>query len=74
MSKKVPELPIESKMMLSVEEAAALLNVGRDRMFRLLLDINKVTKRPAVHSVKVGHKRLIPRPALLKFIDDVMAA
>lgn len=61
-------------MMLDVEEAAALLGVGRDRMFRLLLDIDKTTKRPAIHSVKVGHRRKIPRPALDKYIEMVMAA
>lgn len=74
MSKKIPELPIEAKMLLSVEEACALLGVGRDRLYRLVLDIDPKTKRPAIHSVKVGHRRLVPRPALEKFIDELMAA
>jgi predicted DNA-binding transcriptional regulator AlpA len=74
MSKRRVAIPAQDKLLLSVDEAAALLGVGRDRIYKLIMDICRDTKRPALYSVKVGARRLIPRQALDRYIDSLMAA
>lgn len=49
----VPNLPIASKVLLTVEEAAARLNLGRTSMFALI-------KNGHIASVRIGRARRIP--------------
>lgn len=49
----VPNLPIASKVLLTVEEAAARLNLGRTSMFMLI-------KNGHIASVRIGRARRIP--------------
>jgi transposase len=58
----------------SVSEAAALLGIGRDKMYKLILQPERDTKKPAVYSVKMGRYRKIPAKALAQFIDRLMDA
>jgi excisionase family DNA binding protein len=58
----------------NVNEAAALLGIGRDKMYKLILQPERDTKKPAIHSVKMGRHRKIPAKALEKYIDRLMEA
>ena len=49
-------------LLLSVEEAAAQLSIGRSRMFDLI-------RRGEVLSVKVGGSRRIPYDSLRAYVD-----
>ena len=51
------------KLLLTVEEAAQALNLGRTRMYALL-------QRRSVASVKIGRTRLVPVSALHVFIEQ----
>ena len=53
-------------LLLSVEEAAALLHIGRTRMYELIAAGD-------VTSVKLGGKRLVPRDELEKFVRQLAA-
>lgn len=52
----------ESKLAVSVDEAAALIGVGRDIMFRL-------TASGEVKSFKIGARRLVSVKALHDFVE-----
>ena len=54
----------ESKLLLTVEEAADQLGVGRTVMYRLL-------SSGAVKSVTLGRLRRIPRECLSDFVADL---
>jgi excisionase family DNA binding protein len=49
------------KKLLSIDEAAATLNIGRTLLYSLLL-------RGDIQSVKIGNRRLIPASALDSYI------
>lgn len=49
----IPNLPVATKVLLTVEEAAARLNLGRTSMFTLI-------KHGHIASVRIGRARRIP--------------
>jgi excisionase family DNA binding protein len=53
------------KVLLTVEEAAAAMSIGRTRMFELVL-------RRQIASIKVGRLRLVPVSALHEFVASRM--
>ena len=53
-------------LLLSVEEGAAQLRIGRSRMFDLI-------RRGEVLSVKVGGSRRIPYDSLRAYVDKLVA-
>jgi excisionase family DNA binding protein len=53
-------------LLLSVEEAAAQLRIGRSRMFDLI-------RRGKVLSVKVGGSRRIPYDSVRAYVDQLVA-
>ncbi len=52
------------KHLFSVDEAALLLGMGRDKVYELILCPDPHTGRPVLKSVKVGRLRKIPAIAL----------
>ncbi len=58
--------PLPAPLLLSPEEAAAQLRIGRDRMYDLM-------RRRKVASVKVGGSRHVPYDALRAYIDQLLA-
>ena len=52
-------------LLLSVDEAARLLGIGRTVVYRLL-------SQGDLRSVKVGGRRLVPRSAVDAFVDDLV--
>jgi excisionase family DNA binding protein len=60
------ELPMSpDPLLLSVEEGAAQLRIGRSRMFDLI-------RRGKVLSVKVGGSRRIPYDSLKAYVDELV--
>lgn len=55
------------KMCLSVTETAEQLGISRSRAYELV-------QQGWIPSIKCGRRVLIPRHALLKRVDDLMAA
>jgi excisionase family DNA binding protein len=51
-------------LLLTVEEAAVLLRIGRTTAFELVM-------RGHIQSVKIGRRRLVVRDGLQKFVDDL---
>lgn len=58
--------PHETKLLLTVEEAAQQLSVGRPKMYQLVM-------RGDVVSVKIGASRRIPVTALVEFVERLSA-
>ncbi len=56
---------MSNPLLLSVEEAAAELRIGRSRMFDLL-------RRGYVLSVKVGGSRRVPYDSLRAYVDRLV--
>ena len=52
---------------LTVEEAAALLRIGRTRTFDLVM-------RGEIQSVKVGRRRLVVREGLSRYVSVLLEA
>ncbi len=61
----------EIPLLLTVNEAAALLNIGRNKL-RSLLRPGPRNSPPPLHSVKIGNAYRIPRKALDIFIEGLM--
>jgi excisionase family DNA binding protein len=57
--------PLSAPLLLSVEEAAAQIRVGRARMFDLI-------RRGKVVSVKVGGSRRVPYDSLRAYVDQLI--
>jgi excisionase family DNA binding protein len=57
--------PLTTPLLLSVEEAAAQIRVGRSRMFELI-------RRGEVLSVKVGGSRRVPYDSLRAYVDQLV--
>ena len=53
---------MDSKLLVSAEEAAAILSLGRRKIFELLA-------AGTLESLTVGRRRLIPRQALTEFVE-----
>jgi len=61
---------MENKLLVSAEEAANILSLGRSKVFELLAD-------GSIESLKVGRRRLVPRQALDTYVQhqrEVQAA
>jgi excisionase family DNA binding protein len=56
-----------AKLLLTVDEAAAMLSLGRTRLYTLLM-------RNEIFSVKVGGSRRIPAAALHEFVGHLSEA
>ncbi len=52
-------------LLVSVEQAAAILGIGRTRFFDLIMS-------NAVTSVKIGRRRLIVRSSLKEFVEQLV--
>ena len=55
----------DSQLLLSVEEAADQLRLGRTRTYELV-------KTRKIQSVKVGRRRLVVRSSLLDFVQTLL--
>ena len=58
-------MQMDNQLLLSVEEAADVLRLGRTRIYELVM-----TKR--IQSVKVGRRRLVVRTSLLDFVQTLL--
>ncbi len=67
MSNKKDEIPISDKIALTIPEAAALSNIGQNKISLLL----KAPNCPFL--VRVGSKRLIKRTEFERFISENVA-
>jgi excisionase family DNA binding protein len=57
----------DANLLVSVEQAACMLGIGRTRMFELVMS-------RAITSVKIGRRRLVVRRSLEEFIQCLVAA
>jgi excisionase family DNA binding protein len=57
---------MDSQLLLSVEEAAELLRLGRTRTYELVM-----TRK--IQSVKVGRRRLVVRSSVVDFVQTLLA-
>jgi excisionase family DNA binding protein len=55
--------PLEAKLLLSVEEAAVLMSLGRSIVYDLVM-------RQQIASIKVGRMRRIPVSALHNYVQQ----
>jgi excisionase family DNA binding protein len=55
----------DTQLLLSVEETAELLRLGRTRTYELV-------KTRKIQSVKVGRRRLVVRSSLLDFVQTLL--
>ena len=60
-------VPLQDKLLLSVDEFAAVLSIGQREAYRVL-------SRGQVASVKIGRRRLIPRWAAEAFVRSLSGA
>lgn len=58
-------MQMDNRLLISVEEAADILRLGRTRTYELVM-----TKR--IRSVKVGRRRLVIRTSLLDFVQTLL--
>ena len=56
-----------ASLLVSVEQAASILAIGRTRMFELVMS-------QTITSVKIGRRRLVVRRSLEEFIQRLVAA
>lgn len=54
----------EPKLLLTMEEAARLLGIGRDLIYRLAL-----SQPPHLRTIKIGRYRRVPRQSIDQFIE-----
>jgi excisionase family DNA binding protein len=62
-----PKITPAERLMLTVEQSAELLGLGRTTTYELVMS-------GTIESVHVGRRRLIPRSALDRFIERLMEA
>lgn len=55
---------MEPKLLLTVDETAELLGVGRWKVFELI-------RQEAIVSVKLGGLRRVPRDAVYRFVEEL---
>lgn len=53
-------------LLLTISEAAGLLNLGRSLVYQLVM-------RGQIESIKIGRARRVPAPALERFIEEKLA-
>jgi excisionase family DNA binding protein len=58
-------MQMDTQLLLSVEEAADVLRLGRTRTYELVM-----AKR--IQSIKVGRRRLVVRSSLLDFVQAML--
>lgn len=58
---------MDEKLLLRVEEAARMLNIGRSAVYDLM-------RLRVLTSVKIGRCRRIPASALREYVDTIAAA
>jgi excisionase family DNA binding protein len=63
---KVDETNDNLSLLVSVEQAAKILGIGRTRFFDLIMS-------HAVTSVKIGRRRLIVRSSLAEFVERLVS-
>jgi len=63
---EVPVVPQSEKLLLTVEEAAAMLSLGRTSVFGLI-------KSGALRSVRIGRSRRVPREAVRDYATGLVA-
>jgi len=63
---ETPVVPQSEKLLLTVEEAAALLSLGRTSVFGLI-------KSGALRSVRIGRSRRVPREAVRDYAASLVA-
>jgi len=59
--------PSNTKLLLTVDEAAAVMSLGRTLLYRLVM-------RDEIISIKVGRTRRVPMWALREYVRRQMAA
>jgi excisionase family DNA binding protein len=64
------QVGLQEKLLLNIDEVAAVLGIGRDLVYRLLLDIEPRSGKPRIHSVRIGRRRMVSRRALEVFITQ----
>lgn len=64
------QIGLRDRLLLSIDEVASVLGIGRDLVYRLVLDINPATGKVLLYSVKVGRRRMVSWRALDKFIEE----
>lgn len=69
---KVP-VALNERLLLSINEVAAVLGIGRDLVYRLVLDLDPATQKPRLRTVLIGKRRMVSRRALDLFIDQEVA-
>lgn len=62
----IPEEPPLTKLLLTPEEAAQALGIGRTKVYELMVS-------NALESVKIGASRRIPVQSLSAFVDGLRA-
>lgn len=55
----------DQSLLLTVEEAAALLRIGRTTIFDLVM-------RGQIQSVRIGRRRLVVREGLQRYVSDLL--
>ena len=65
------QVGLQEKMLLNIEEAAAVLGIGRDLLYKLISELNPSTGQARLYSVKVGRRRMVSRRALEQFVEGV---
>jgi excisionase family DNA binding protein len=58
-------MKMDTQLLLSVEEAADMIGLGRTRTYELVM-----TKK--IQSVKVGRRRLVVRSSLAEFVQALL--
>lgn len=61
-----PVVGFDSSLLLTVEETAALLRLGRTQTYELVM-------RGKIQSVKIGRRRLVVRDSLQDFVSQLLA-
>ena len=60
---------LASRDLLTPAEAAWVLHIGVSMVYRLIMDLDPMTGKPRLPSVKVGRRRLIPRKAIDHYLE-----
>lgn len=60
-----PVVGFDLSLLLTVEEAAALLRLGRTQTYELVM-------RGEIQSVKIGRRRLVVRDSLKNFVSQLV--
>ena len=62
-----PRSQSDGRLMYRVSEAAEMLGIGRTNVYELM-------NEGRVRSVRIGHRRLIPRVSLEAFVTELLEA